>query len=130
MTELQALSLAAVSISAVHTLLGPDHYLPFVAMSRVGKWSLRKTAIITVLCGIGHGYTFPILLGLVITRVAEGDRGSATAIFTALFDVGVAFGAPVFGGIVERTGFGVAYATAAGVILAGALSFALWDRGR
>ena len=102
--------------------------LGFLLLAQAGD--ARDVLVAGLLCGIGHGYTFPILLGLVITRVAEGDRGSATAIFTALFDVGVAFGAPVFGGIVERTGFGVAYATAAGVILAGALSFALWDRGR
>ena len=33
----------AASIGFVHTLLGPDHYLPFVAMSRAGGWSARKT---------------------------------------------------------------------------------------
>lgn len=45
---------AAASIGLVHTLLGPDHYLPFVAMSRAGRWSLTKTVAITLLCGLGH----------------------------------------------------------------------------
>lgn len=54
MPDLAALSTAAVSIAFIHTVFGPDHYLPFVAMSRVGKWSLGKTTLITVLCGIGH----------------------------------------------------------------------------
>ena len=47
-----------------HTLLGPDHYLPFVAMSRVGKWSFVKTIVITVLCGLGHVLS-SVVLGLV-----------------------------------------------------------------
>lgn len=52
--DLGALSAAAVTIGFFHTLYGPDHYLPFVAMSRVGGWSLRKTLWITLLCGVGH----------------------------------------------------------------------------
>lgn len=44
----------AAAIGFFHTLLGPDHYVPFVAMSRVGNWSLRKTLVVTLLCGLGH----------------------------------------------------------------------------
>ncbi len=44
----------AASVAFVHTLLGPDHYLPFVAMSRAGGWSRRKTILVTLLCGLGH----------------------------------------------------------------------------
>ena len=51
---LDPLTLTAISIAFFHTILGPDHYVPFVAMSRAGRWSLVKTAIITILCGIGH----------------------------------------------------------------------------
>ena len=61
MPDLAALSVAAVSIAFFHTILGPDHYLPFVAMSRVGGWSLRKTALITTLCGLGHVLSSVIL---------------------------------------------------------------------
>jgi nickel/cobalt exporter len=46
--------ITAASIGFFHTLFGPDHYLPFIMMSRAKKWSLTKTAWITVLCGIGH----------------------------------------------------------------------------
>ena len=45
---------SAVTIGFLHTLLGPDHYLPFVAMSRAGGWSLRRTLVVTLLCGVGH----------------------------------------------------------------------------
>jgi len=43
-----------VSIAALHTLSGPDHYLPFIAMAKAGAWSRVKTAWITALCGLGH----------------------------------------------------------------------------
>jgi len=49
-----SLATAAVMIGVVHTATGPDHYLPFVAMSRIGRWSMPKTIIITLLCGVGH----------------------------------------------------------------------------
>lgn len=48
----------------IHTLLGPDHYVPFVAMSRIGNWSNRKTIIITFLCGLGHVLS-SVVLGLI-----------------------------------------------------------------
>ena len=44
----------AALLGFTHTLTGPDHYLPFVAMSRIGRWSLSKTVAITIACGIGH----------------------------------------------------------------------------
>ena len=38
----------------VHAIVGPDHYLPFVAMARAGDWPLRKTLLITGACGLAH----------------------------------------------------------------------------
>lgn len=52
--ELLVLLFTASSIAFIHTILGPDHYLPFVVMARAGKWSRLKTIWITILCGIGH----------------------------------------------------------------------------
>lgn len=63
-SELLILLSAAASIGFFHTLLGPDHYLPFIVMNRAGKWSLRKTLSITALCGIGHVVS-SILLGVI-----------------------------------------------------------------
>ena len=40
--DLGLLILTAVSIGFVHTLVGPDHYLPFVAMSAARNWSARS----------------------------------------------------------------------------------------
>jgi nickel/cobalt transporter (NicO) family protein len=52
--ELGLLVLTAVSIGFVHTVLGPDHYLPFVAMSAARNWTRRKTMLVTAFCGVGH----------------------------------------------------------------------------
>ncbi|MGB8492707.1 MAG: sulfite exporter TauE/SafE family protein [Bacteroidales bacterium] len=48
------LSVTAVSLGFIHTILGPDHYLPFIVLSEAKKWSVRKTMLITFFCGIGH----------------------------------------------------------------------------
>jgi len=49
-----ALLATAAGIGIVHTLLGPDHYVPFVAMSRARQWTLRRTLVICAACGVGH----------------------------------------------------------------------------
>lgn len=73
----------AGGLGFMHTLLGPDHYVPFVAMSRVGGWSLAKTTVVTVLCGVGHVLS-SVVLGIVGVAVGiavfkletvEGLRG-------------------------------------------------------
>lgn len=45
---------AAASVALIHTLIGVDHYLPFVVLGRARKWSLKKVALITAACGVGH----------------------------------------------------------------------------
>lgn len=53
-SEIYILSLTAASIAFMHTLFGPDHYLPFVVLSKARKWSKTRTIWMTILCGIGH----------------------------------------------------------------------------
>jgi sulfite exporter TauE/SafE len=62
--ETAALMLTAGSIGLFHTLMGPDHYLPFIAMSKSGGWRLSKTVLVTALCGLGH-VLGSVVLGLV-----------------------------------------------------------------
>jgi len=62
--EFLVLAATAASIGFVHTLLGPDHYLPFVVMSKARGWSRRKTLTVTTLCGLGH-VAGSVLLGIV-----------------------------------------------------------------
>lgn len=58
------LVLSAASLGFIHTILGPDHYIPFIAMSRASGWSVKKTMLITFLCGIGHVLS-SVVIGLV-----------------------------------------------------------------
>lgn len=58
------LIITAASIGFLHTLLGPDHYIPFIAMSRAGKWSKSKTLLITILSGAGHVLS-SVILGII-----------------------------------------------------------------
>jgi len=62
--EFRALIIAAASIGFFHTLLGPDHYLPFIMMSWARRWSTSRTAVITLLCALGH-IAGSVVLGLV-----------------------------------------------------------------
>ena len=80
-----------------------------------------------MLFGIGHGFTFPILFGTVITRAPDSDLGSAMGILTGLFDLGVVLGGPFFGAIITGFGFSAAFGTAAGVVVAGTFVFVGWD---
>jgi nickel/cobalt transporter (NicO) family protein len=58
------LSVTAITLGFLHTLLGPDHYLPFIVLSQAKGWSVRKTMIITFFCGIGHVLS-SVVLGLI-----------------------------------------------------------------
>ncbi len=86
-SEIAILCLTALSIGAVHTILGPDHYLPFVAMSRAGGWTVRKTLGVTVACGLGHVAgsvaigVVGLMLGIAVLRLEtlEGFRGDLAA---------------------------------------------------
>ena len=62
-SELQILILAAITVSFLHTISGPDHYLPFIALSKSRGWSFSKTIFWTVVCGCGHVWS-SVLLGL------------------------------------------------------------------
>jgi nickel/cobalt exporter len=81
------LSITAISLGFFHTLLGPDHYLPFIVLSEAKKWSLKKTVIITFLCGLGHVLSSVVLgfagiaVGISVNRLisVESFRGSIAA---------------------------------------------------
>ena len=98
-SEIAVLLTTAATIGFVHTLLGPDHYLPFIVMSKSGQWSLKKTSLITLLCGIGHVLgsvalgLLGIVLGLALTNLVgiEAIRGELAA--WALIAFGLGYGA-------------------------------------
>ncbi len=59
--EILVLVSTAASIGFLHTITGPDHYLPFIVLSRSRDWSIFKTMSITFLCGLGHIFSSVIL---------------------------------------------------------------------
>ncbi len=86
-SELYLLVVTAASVGFFHTLFGPDHYLPFIVMAKSGEWSLKKTALVTFLCGLGHVLGSVILgiigisLGIAIGNIEifESFRGNLAA---------------------------------------------------
>lgn len=81
------LCITAFAIALIHTLFGPDHYIPFIVMSRSGRWSIRKTGIVTFFCGVGHVSSSVVLgligvaLGLAVGKLTavESFRGDLAA---------------------------------------------------
>jgi len=77
----------AATIGFVHTVLGPDHYLPFIVISRARRWPLAKTLAISFFCGLGHVLSSVVLgfigvaLGIAVFRLerVESIRGGAAA---------------------------------------------------
>lgn len=62
--DIQVLAATAVAIAFVHTLIGPDHYVPFVALARARRWTRRRALWVTGLCGLGHAVG-SVLLGII-----------------------------------------------------------------
>ena len=52
------------SLAIIHTFLGVDHTLPFVALARTREWSLTRTLFVTLLCGVGH-VASSVVIGMV-----------------------------------------------------------------
>lgn len=85
--EIAILVGTAAAIGFGHTLLGPDHYLPFIVLSKARQWSSVKTIVITLLCGIGHVGSSVVLgfigiaLGIAVFKLeaVEAFRGELAA---------------------------------------------------
>jgi nickel/cobalt exporter len=85
--QITLLMVSAASIGFLHTLLGPDHYLPFIMMGRARNWSRIKIFWITAGCGVGHVGSSVVLgiigiaLGIGVTRLQafESIRGNLAA---------------------------------------------------
>lgn len=53
-STLSVLLTSAAGIGVVHTVIGVDHWLPFVVLGRARHWSLQKVLALTAACGFGH----------------------------------------------------------------------------
>jgi nickel/cobalt exporter len=83
-TSINILLVTAISIGFIHTIAGPDHYLPFVAIAKSRNWMLGKTIAVVAICGIGHvlGSVVIGLIGIAAgisikqIELIEGFRGN------------------------------------------------------
>jgi nickel/cobalt exporter len=95
--EVMVLLASAASIAFLHTMMGPDHYLPFVSMAVARRWSWGRVLSITLICGSGHvlGSVLLGLLGIWLQAEAgdlvsiEGWRGDLAA--WLLFSFGLVY---------------------------------------
>ena len=85
---------SAAGLGLVHTLLAPNHYLPFIMISKARKWSRTKTVLITLLCSSGH-----VIGSLVIALLAVvfGVVTSKIEIFNGYRANIAAWGMMIFG---------------------------------
>lgn len=93
MNEIIMLSLTAASLGFIHTALGPDHYLPFIVLSKARNWSVTKTMMITFISGVGHVGGSVVIglvgiaLGISLNKLTfiEGFRGDIVALLLIFF---------------------------------------------
>lgn len=83
----------AALIALTHTVIGVDHYLPFVALGRARRWSYRRLAAVVIVCGVGHVASSVVLgfvgigLGIAVGELeaVESTRGELAAYFIIAF---------------------------------------------
>ncbi len=89
------LLMSAATLGIIHTLLGPDHYLPFIVLSKARNWSRTRTMWITFISGVGH-VTGSVVLGLIGIAMGfslsklesiEASRGSVVGWMLIVFGV-------------------------------------------
>lgn len=91
--QLTVITMAAAAIGFVHTILGPDHYIPFVMLGRANGWGTWKLGLITASCGIGHVLSSIVLgaigiaMGIAVSalEIIEGTRGELASYLLIAF---------------------------------------------
>ena len=91
-----------------------------------GSGGLAVGGLVT---GLGHGITYPVVLAIATMRAPAGDRGTVTAMFTAVFDLVLFSVAPLLGLVIGAFGYKTMFLTVAAALLFGVALFYRWDRG-
>lgn len=132
-------ALAAVLLRALFSWV-PERYglirvlIPSMLISAAGLMVLAVASgplhliVAAALCGLGHGFAFPITSALVVTRAQPEERGSAIALYTALYDLGMLLGGPSFGIAVKLAGYPWTFALAGALVCLATGIFVIWDR--
>jgi hypothetical protein len=94
-----SLLLAAAGVGVVHTLLGPDHYLPFITLARARHWSWPRTLTTAGICGLGHVLGSVVLGviglagGVAIGQIENLESGRGDWAAWCMVVLGLAYGA-------------------------------------
>jgi len=97
MKELYLLYFTAASLGFFHTVLGPDHYVPFIVLSKARNWSKSKTLWITLISGIGHVSSSVVLgvigigLGISINKLESIEAFRGEVVGWMLFSFGLIY---------------------------------------
>jgi MFS family permease len=85
-------------------------------------------SLATLVAGVGHGYCFPVLMGLVIARSDEASRANAVATYTAIWGTLELVAPPLFGLFADEVGDAAMFGLVAVVGAAGTLRWARVER--
>ena len=88
-----ALLLSTAVIAFLHAVMGPDHYVPFIALASTRRWSRKFLSLVTIVGALLHAGssvvlgTLGILGGIALTRleVFEALRGDAGRLLLVAF---------------------------------------------
>jgi len=93
MNHINVLLTTAATVAFIHTFIGIDHYVPFIALNKANNWAMKKTLLIVTACGLAHvlssvalgvaGIALSKGLGLMIN--IENFRGSIATYFLIAF---------------------------------------------
>jgi MFS family permease len=124
-----------LALGSVLDRLGPKRVVgPGVAAYSIGLLILAGSTTPALLplaglvAGSGHAVIFPVLFSLVVGRTIASERGGATAVFTAVLDIGFLAAAPILGLLVDVGGYSTMFVVGAAVLIAGCLAYYRLDR--
>jgi nickel/cobalt exporter len=63
----------AASVAFLHTIVGPDHYLPFLMLASARNWGWARTLSVAGICGLGH------IMGSLFLGIAGLAMGAGVA---------------------------------------------------
>lgn len=87
---------SAGAAGVIHTLIGPDHTIPFIALAKTHNWPLKKTLAITAACGLAHvGIAW--LTGMLLIKLSASPTSWAKTL--AFQSHGAAWGLILFGAL-------------------------------
>ena len=110
-------------------VLYPSLFSMSLGLSLISVWPTSLGLLLSgILCGVGHGFIFPILSVLLINRAPNAERGSRMALFTLFFDLGILGGAPLWGWIAKGHGYPTLFFLAATILLVCWFSFIFLDK--